>query len=135
VFQSDRHLLPITEKNYSSDHAREELRTRLSPDEVFVDFDHSLSAAENKLRGALCDSTTEGRFVETLPFRTQRVGAGRAGPSGTNAGPHSLRSALPAAGAPGRPCIIKEVDTSTRFLAFRPSHEQTGSYAAGEQTG
>ena len=51
---------------------REELRTRLWPDEVFVDFDHSLNAAVNKLREALSDSTGEARFVETLPKRGYR---------------------------------------------------------------
>jgi TolB-like protein/DNA-binding winged helix-turn-helix (wHTH) protein/Tfp pilus assembly protein PilF len=51
---------------------REELRTRLWADEVFVDFDHSLNAAVNKLREALCDSTSEVRFIETLPKRGYR---------------------------------------------------------------
>jgi TolB-like protein/DNA-binding winged helix-turn-helix (wHTH) protein/Tfp pilus assembly protein PilF len=51
---------------------REELRNRLWPDEVFVDFDHSLNAAVNKLREALCDSTNDVRFIETLPKRGYR---------------------------------------------------------------
>src|SRR5881397_3608518 len=34
---------------------REELRTRLWPSDTFVDFDHSLNKAVNKLRGALGD--------------------------------------------------------------------------------
>jgi TolB-like protein/DNA-binding winged helix-turn-helix (wHTH) protein len=51
---------------------REELRTRLWPDEVFIDFDHSLNAAVNKLREALCDSTNDVRFIETLPKRGYR---------------------------------------------------------------
>ena len=51
---------------------REELRTRLWADEVFVDFDHSLNAAVNKLREALCDSTSRVRFIETLPKRGYR---------------------------------------------------------------
>src|SRR5262249_9442412 len=51
---------------------REELRARLWPDEVFVDFDHSLNAAVNKLREALCDSTEHARFIETLPKRGYR---------------------------------------------------------------
>jgi len=52
--------------------SREELRTKLWPDEVFVDFDHSLNAAVNKLREALCDSTSDMRFIETLPKRGYR---------------------------------------------------------------
>ncbi len=51
---------------------REEIRAKLWPDEVFVDFDHSLNAAVNKLREALCDSTNDARFVETLPKRGYR---------------------------------------------------------------
>ena len=51
---------------------REELRARLWPDEVFVDFDHSVNAAVNKLREALCDSTSDARFIETLPKRGYR---------------------------------------------------------------
>ncbi len=52
--------------------SREELRTRLWPDEVFVDFDHSLNAAVNKLREALCDSASDVRLIETLPKRGYR---------------------------------------------------------------
>jgi TolB-like protein/DNA-binding winged helix-turn-helix (wHTH) protein/Tfp pilus assembly protein PilF len=51
---------------------REELRAKLWPDEVFVDFDHSLNTTVNKLREALCDSTNEVRFIETLPKRGYR---------------------------------------------------------------
>jgi TolB-like protein/DNA-binding winged helix-turn-helix (wHTH) protein/Flp pilus assembly protein TadD len=51
---------------------REELRSRLWPDEVFVDFDHSLNAAVNKLRESLCDPTDDVRFIETLPKRGYR---------------------------------------------------------------
>jgi DNA-binding winged helix-turn-helix (wHTH) protein len=51
---------------------REELRARLWPGEVFVDFDHSVNAAVNKVREALCDSTSSARFIETLPKRGYR---------------------------------------------------------------
>ena len=51
---------------------REELRSRLWPDEVFVDFDHSLNAAVNKLRESLCDPKDDVRFIETLPKRGYR---------------------------------------------------------------
>ena len=46
---------------------REELRQRLWPGDVFVDFDNSLNAAINKLREALGDTADNPRFVETLP--------------------------------------------------------------------
>jgi Tol biopolymer transport system component/DNA-binding winged helix-turn-helix (wHTH) protein len=46
---------------------REELRRRLWPDDTFVDFDHGLASAINRLREALGDSAENPRFVETLP--------------------------------------------------------------------
>ncbi len=52
---------------------REELRSRLWPFESFVDFDHGLNKAINKLREALGDSAESPRFVETLPRRGYRL--------------------------------------------------------------
>src|SRR5882762_10345537 len=51
---------------------REELRRTLWPDDTFVDFDHSLGSAANKLREALGDSAIHPRFIETLPRRGYR---------------------------------------------------------------
>jgi Tol biopolymer transport system component/DNA-binding winged helix-turn-helix (wHTH) protein len=51
---------------------REELRTRLWPADTFVDFNHGLNAAVNKLREALSDSADSPRYVETLPRRGYR---------------------------------------------------------------
>jgi TolB-like protein/Tfp pilus assembly protein PilF len=51
---------------------REELRNRLWPSDTFVDFDHSLNKAINKLREALSDSAETPRFIETLPKRGYR---------------------------------------------------------------
>jgi TolB-like protein/Tfp pilus assembly protein PilF len=51
---------------------REELRARLWPTDTFVDFDHSLNAAVNKLRDALNDSAEKPNYVETLPRRGYR---------------------------------------------------------------
>ena len=53
--------------------SREELRKRLWPDDTFVDFDHSLSTAINKIREALGDSAESPRFVETVPRRGYRL--------------------------------------------------------------
>jgi TolB-like protein/DNA-binding winged helix-turn-helix (wHTH) protein/Tfp pilus assembly protein PilF len=50
---------------------REELKQRLWP-RAYVDFDHSLGNAVNRLRGALDDSADQPRFVETLPKRGYR---------------------------------------------------------------
>jgi len=51
---------------------REELRGRLWPTDTFVDFDHGLNAAVNKLRDALSDSAEKPNYVETLPRRGYR---------------------------------------------------------------
>ena len=51
---------------------REELRQKLWPADTFVDFDHGLNAAVNKLREALSDSASAPRFIETLPKRGYR---------------------------------------------------------------
>src|SRR6266446_2056279 len=51
---------------------REELRARLWPGDTFVDFNHGLNAAVNKLREALSDSAESPRYIETLPRRGYR---------------------------------------------------------------
>ena len=51
---------------------REELRKRLWPGDTFVDFDHGLNNAINRLREALSDSADAPRFIETLPRRGYR---------------------------------------------------------------
>jgi cholera toxin transcriptional activator len=51
---------------------REELRNKLWPSDTFVDFDHSLNTAVNKLREVLGDSASNPRFVETLARRGYR---------------------------------------------------------------
>ena len=51
---------------------REELRAKLWPEDTFVDFEHSLNAAVNKLREALDDDANNPRFIETVPRRGYR---------------------------------------------------------------
>jgi cholera toxin transcriptional activator len=51
---------------------REELRERLWPADTFVDFDHSLNTAVNKIREVLGDSASSPRFVETVARRGYR---------------------------------------------------------------
>ncbi len=52
--------------------SREELRQELWPSDTFVDFEHGLRAAVNKLRQALSDDPEKPRYVETLPRRGYR---------------------------------------------------------------
>ena len=55
---------------------REELRSRVWPNESFGDFDQALNIAIGKLRSALEDSAENPRFIETLPKRGYRFIAG-----------------------------------------------------------
>jgi TolB-like protein/DNA-binding winged helix-turn-helix (wHTH) protein/Flp pilus assembly protein TadD len=52
--------------------SREELRQQLWQADTFVDFDHGLNSAINRLREALGDSAENPRFIETLPKRGYR---------------------------------------------------------------
>jgi DNA-binding winged helix-turn-helix (wHTH) protein len=51
---------------------REELRQKLWASDTFVDFDHSLNTAINKVRETLGDSASSPRYVETLARRGYR---------------------------------------------------------------
>ena len=51
---------------------REQLRRRLWPADVFVDFDNNLNTAVARLREALGDSAEHPRYIETLPKRGYR---------------------------------------------------------------
>ncbi len=63
---------------------RDELRQRLWSTDTFVDFEHGLNAAIQRLRAALNDSAERPRYIETLARRGYRYigpmdGAGRNG--------------------------------------------------------
>lgn len=51
---------------------RQELRDKIWPGNTFVDFDHGLNTAVNKLREALGDSADHPHFIETVPRRGYR---------------------------------------------------------------
>jgi TolB-like protein/DNA-binding winged helix-turn-helix (wHTH) protein len=67
---------------------REELRQRLWPSDVFVDFDHGLNKSIQKLRDALGDSAGSPRFIETIP----RIGYRFIGPANGATEIRELRS-------------------------------------------
>jgi cholera toxin transcriptional activator len=83
---------------------RDELRGTIWPADTFVDFDHSLNTAINKIRESLGDSASSPRFVETLARRGYRFVA-----------PVETISAAPA--------VAEDTDTRTeapRKLALHP---------------
>src|SRR5260370_6381853 len=51
---------------------RDELTKRLWPSDTFLDYEHSLTKAVNRLREALEDSAEHPRLIETLPRRGYR---------------------------------------------------------------
>ncbi len=51
---------------------REEIQKQLWPQDTFVDFDHGLNNAVNRLREALKDSAEAPTFIETVPRRGYR---------------------------------------------------------------
>ena len=88
---------------------REDLRQKIWPADTFVDFDHSLNTAVNKIRESLGDSASSPRFVETLARRGYRFiapvgGVGASSPAGSSALPAS--SAATPAGNASLPDVI-----------------------------
>jgi len=75
---------------------REEMRQRLWGGDTFVDFDHGLNSAVNKLREALGDSASQPRHIETIAGKGYRyIG------SVELAEPAARTSAVTAATTPG----------------------------------
>jgi len=89
--------------------SRDELRQQLWPADTFVDFDHGLNSAMNRLREALGDSADSPRFIETLPKRgyrfivpvelIDRLQSGRADRVDVADPPHVVRTTTPSESA------------------------------------
>src|SRR5690242_3749023 len=69
---------------------RDEIRSKLWPDNTYVDFDNAISSAVRKLREALGDNADNPRFIETLAKRGYRF-----------IGPIETRSPVPSAAPEG----------------------------------
>src|ERR1700732_4861179 len=69
VFQVLRMLLEREGKIVT----REEIKSRLRPNDTVVDFDHSINATIKTLRRALGDSADDPRYIETLARRGYRL--------------------------------------------------------------
>ncbi len=74
---------------------REQLRNRIWSDGTFVDFEHSLNVAINRLRRALSDSAESPRYIETVPGRGYRFIGSLQEESGAQSAP-SEASPIPA---------------------------------------
>ena len=81
---------------------REELQTRIWPDENFGDFDHAVNVAVGKLRTALGDCAEDPSFIETVPRRGYRFVARLEGAVETR----TQELIAQATGTPVRPSIL-----------------------------
>src|SRR5438132_14039840 len=91
---------------------RETLRQKLWASDTFVDFDHGLNNAINRLREVLGDSAENARYIETLPRRGYRFIAP------IEDGPRQLPGVSPLALQPP-PSLTPEVPDQLRQLPRR----------------
>src|SRR5215467_4820552 len=96
--------------------AREEIQKRLWSADTFVDFDHGLNNAVNRLRDALSDSAEAPRFVETLPRRGYRfIGTLEGAPQNTEDAGTSVSA--PSVSSPLAPTRLRAALVSAAVLA------------------
>lgn len=77
---------------------REELQQRLWPTDTFVDFDHGVNTAINRLREALGDSAENPRFIETVPRHGYRFIGPVESPVAAPAGSTDIRAEASSSG-------------------------------------
>jgi DNA-binding winged helix-turn-helix (wHTH) protein len=87
---------------------REDLHDKLWSQDTFVDFEHGLNKAINKVREALGDDADNPRFIETLPRRGYRFLAPIMTPQ---------QAEIPAS-CEGKPAPV-EIPSSTRAKGLR----------------
>ncbi|MGD0347854.1 MAG: winged helix-turn-helix domain-containing protein [Terracidiphilus sp.] len=82
---------------------REEISRELWPDGTFVDYEHGVNSAINRIREALGDNAVNPRFLETLARRgyrfiapVERVDTGKGFPSGDRTSPAASGSSTSA---------------------------------------
>jgi eukaryotic-like serine/threonine-protein kinase len=98
---------------------REDIRKKLWPGDTFVDFDHGLNNAVNRLREALGDSADVPRFIETLPRRGYRFVAQT---NGTGAAPARIISEVFPTDGKSENTRIDAVLAKTAEIPKRRSH-------------
>lgn len=74
---------------------REELRTRLWADDTFVDFDHGLNSAVQRLRDCLSDTAEKPLWIETIPRHGYRFIGQVEWSNGADPPPSSEETAAP----------------------------------------
>jgi cholera toxin transcriptional activator len=99
---------------------RTEIQQALWPDGTFVDFDHGLNTAINKIREALGDSSSSPLFVETLAKRGYRFIA-----------PVEVVNTGATSAAAGRVGVLENVEESAAVAAAENVPESTSGFAQG----
>ena len=108
---------------------RETLRQRLWPGNTFVDFNHCLNTAVNKLREALGDSAENPRFIATVPRRGYRFLASveRIGPPSEDARTPSVTARPPQGGRRTAPIAAAGLAVvilgAVAWFSYRPASE------------
>jgi len=104
---------------------REVAQQRLWPTDTFVDFDHGVNTAINRLREALGDSAENPRFIETVPRRGYRfiapVESQAAATPAANvipAGPSSSETSSSGATLAATPVVARVYGRRTKVLAL-----------------
>ena len=96
---------------------REELRAQLWSDNTFVDFDHGLNSAVQRLRDGLSDTAQKEQWIETLPRRGYRfVGTVEWGNPSSSASPPAILppNRAEAIAAPAPPPVPLQPPTPAR---------------------
>jgi cholera toxin transcriptional activator len=107
---------------------REEIAGALWPEGTFVDYEHGVNSAVNRIREALGDTATSARFVETLARRgyrfvapVERIGAPDGASRGDGARPDSAKASSAASTAANEtPLSGSESLPATRRILTSP---------------
>ena len=105
---------------------REDVRRELWPGDTFIDFDHGLAAAVNKIRDALWDSADKPKFIETLSRRGYRF-IGKLEPDP----PVEIRARLEEVPARELPTREPNVEAESSGTSPAPLDSTTRSWALG----
>jgi TolB-like protein/DNA-binding winged helix-turn-helix (wHTH) protein len=114
---------------------REDLRQRLWPADVYVDFDRGLNKAMVKLREALGDSSDSPIYVETLPKVGYRfIGPVNSSSAAPTQAPSGLaNSTLPVAADPTKPEIGSTIERSNDAAPLRAAPDGMTAVAPPER--
>jgi Tol biopolymer transport system component/DNA-binding winged helix-turn-helix (wHTH) protein len=108
---------------------REELRAELWSSDTFVDFDHGLNSAVQRLRDCLSDSAGKAKWVETVPRRGYRF-AGKIEWTQIGSSGKIIDATVPATGE-GRPAEIEAPVSTTPETDLVPGRKFLWRTAAG----